>query len=755
MATYGVAIKDATFTSSGAVADALRFTWELKSQSTTNNASYVDWKLELVSYQYGAISSSTAKAWTVKVNGTEYSGTSYIGINANSTKLLASGSTTIPHNADGKKTFYYSFSQYFGISFNGSIGTVSGTGSGTLEFIARASQPSLITFPDSTANVGYFGDTISIHMNRASSSFTHRVRYEFGSSSGVCIDAETGKQATAVGTGFRWTVPTSFMNLLPSSTSGSGRIYVDTYNGSELVGTEYTGFTASVPASVKPTVSMALDDTTGIDDVYGSPVANLSSIKMTANWTTAYGSAIKTIQITAKGKTNSITPIAGATSFAYTIGKLTASDPSYVKVTVTDKRGRSASAEYTMTVQDYSAPAITDLAVHRCDADGNEDEDGDYVKATFSATVSSMSAKNTATYTLKYKKSTASAYTSVSLSDLANNYAPSNYSKVFPADGNSSYDVTIVAKDLHGEGTRSTSASTAFVLYNAHPSGTGWRFGGVAEKENTLQNDLSLNQVGNTYAFQPGAFNGEKGYTLLAAITLTALNVNAPIVFVINRRGAMCPMTVHARFASSSTTEDPDLASFVYEGDNYGAFMVKEAPSTWKLYVDNTGGWSNPCLQSWYTTENQKARMTITFPSEQIASLPTPWYRAVPAAMRSILDAFMPVGFVLTLYSHADPNDMYPGTTWVRLSGGFLWASQAGDIIGQTGGERSVTLTVNQIPAHNHGGTYTNAGDSTKTHAWLASGGSAMAYESVDTGGGQAHNNMPPYIQVSIWRRTA
>jgi microcystin-dependent protein len=113
------------------------------------------------------------------------------------------------------------------------------------------------------------------------------------------------------------------------------------------------------------------------------------------------------------------------------------------------------------------------------------------------------------------------------------------------------------------------------------------------------------------------------------------------------------------------------------------------------------------------------------------------------------------VGFVLTLYSHADPNEMYPGTTWARLSGGFLWASQDSDIIGQTGGAKEVTLTVDQIPSHTHGSVYSGNASGTKTHAWLASGGTAMAYGTVATGGGKAHNNMPPYIQVSIWRRTA
>jgi microcystin-dependent protein len=110
---------------------------------------------------------------------------------------------------------------------------------------------------------------------------------------------------------------------------------------------------------------------------------------------------------------------------------------------------------------------------------------------------------------------------------------------------------------------------------------------------------------------------------------------------------------------------------------------------------------------------------------------------------------------VLTLYSHADPNDMYPGTTWVRITNGFLWAVDSSGTIGLTGGAKEVTLTVDQIPAHSHGSVYSGNVSGTKTHAWLASGGTAMAYGTVAAGGGQAHNNMPPYVQVSIWRRTA
>ena len=344
---------------------------------------------------------------------------------------------------------------------------------------------------------------------------------------------------------------------------------------------------------------------------------------------------------------------------------------------------------------------------------------------------------------------------------------------ILAADSNYSYDIKVTIADRHDKDSRTTPVSTAFTLYNVHPRGTGWRFGGVAEKENTLQNDLSLNQVGNTYAFQPEAFSGDKGYTALATIKLNTLNVNAPIVFKINRRGALCPMDVYVRFASSSDTTDPPLGSITYEGDNYGAFLIKVATSTWTLYVDNTSGWSNPCLQGWYTTENQKARMSIEFPNEQLAGTDTDalkehsvdgkFYRATPAVMQSIIDCLLPVGMIIQLYSHADPNTMYPGTTWERITNRFLWGCDADGDIGITGGEKTHTLTVNEIPSHLHEVPVANENTGSATTqtdiAVYRSKNQSTNYVgnigSKAVGGGQAHNNMPPYIQVSIWRRTA
>ena len=272
----------------------LYFSWDISSQSLANNTSTVSWKMWMVSSEYGAINSTAPKDWAVTVNGQKYSGTNYIGMSANSSKTLASGSTKIAHKADGTQSFSFSFSQQINIMFDGTeVLTITGSGTGTLDTIPRASQPSCVTWPEHTQNVGEFGDTISIHMNRKSSDYTHTVRYAYGSL--------TGTIATGVTTGTTWTIPLSFMDLIPNATSGSGTIYVDTYVGSTLVGTKYCGFTATVPASVVPACSLTLEDITGVDDIYGSPVQGLSKIKITVNTTPAYKSPIVSYAVSANG----------------------------------------------------------------------------------------------------------------------------------------------------------------------------------------------------------------------------------------------------------------------------------------------------------------------------------------------------------------------------------------------------------------------------------------------------------------------
>ncbi len=118
--------------------DDLIFDWTRTSVSEVNNTSTITWKLLLRSTESGDISSSVSKDWAVHINGTVYEGTNSVAISNNTTKTLASGTTTIAHNYDGTKSFSVWFSQEFAITFAGKyIGTISKTASITLDPIQR------------------------------------------------------------------------------------------------------------------------------------------------------------------------------------------------------------------------------------------------------------------------------------------------------------------------------------------------------------------------------------------------------------------------------------------------------------------------------------------------------------------------------------------------------------------------------------------------------------------------------------------
>ena len=541
--------------------DTLKFSWSESSQSVANNTTTISWKLELIAGSSGRIDSSAKKSWSVTVNGTKYSGTNYIGISNNTTKTLASGTTTITHNSDGTKNFSYAFSQEFAITFSGSyIGTKSGSGTGTLDTIPRKSSLS--------ASNGTLNTAQTLTVTRQATSFTHTITYKCGTASGTIA---TKSSSTSIS----WTPPLSLASQNTTGTSVSVVLTITTYSGDTSIGSNTKTISCTIPSSVKPSCTFTLEDTTGIDDIYGSPVQGLSKIKVTVTATQAYGSAIDSCSISIDGKKYS-----GLTA---TTGVLTVSGKSTVTATVKDKRGRSGPVSYDMNVQAYSAPAVTAFTAKRCNADGTLNKRGGYIIATFSAKVSSMGSENTAKYQLKYKKSSATSYTTVTLSDVANSYNVSSYSYIFSAEAGSSYNVAIEARDRHNNSTpatRSAKVPTAsailswrgFKTSNGIEDGIG--IGKVPDKANVLQvgwetefDNVTI-QKGNHYCFSSIGAADTDGYILMARITVTATNSDSPITFVFGRRKAAAPMTVHVLFNATADT-DPGRASIRYEGDNY------------------------------------------------------------------------------------------------------------------------------------------------------------------------------------------
>ena len=442
----------------------LKFNWEIISQSVANNASTISWNLQLISGSDGRIDSSTSKKWTVTVNGTTYSGTNTVGIANNTTKTLASGTTTIAHAENGTKTFSYSFSQQFSITFSGTnIGTKSGSGSGTLNTIARKSSLA--------ASNGTLGTAQILTVSRQSSDFTHTITYACGSASGTIA---TKSSSTSVS----WTPPLTLASQNTTGTSVNVTFTITTYTGSTSIGTSTKTISCSIPSSVKPTVSLAVSDAAGYSGTYGGYIQGISKFKVVVTASGNQGSTIKAYKSTADGKTY--------TTASFTTDVIAGSGTLTISVTVTDSRGRTATASTTVTVLAYTAPKITSLTVNRCDASGNSDTSGAYLAVVFSNSVTSLNSKNTATYTVQYKKTSASTYTTQTLTNYAGQLSVSNGKFIFSADTASSYNIILTVEDSFKSSSKTATGSSAKKLWSILQQGLGFAFGKVAELEGVL-----------------------------------------------------------------------------------------------------------------------------------------------------------------------------------------------------------------------------------------------------------------------------
>ena len=190
---------------------------------------------------------TTPSGWDIG-SWTDYNG-SYIGTTANTfngtipnfsgTRWLVENKTfTVEHNADGTgtATIYWKW----GVNSPwGGYENPSGSFSITLPTIARATTPTL------SATSVQMGKSITVTMNRASSAFTHKLKYT--------INGTTKDIASGLGTSYTWTVP-DLVSLMPDATSGKATITCETYNGTAKVGSKTVSLTIKVYSASEPTL---------------------------------------------------------------------------------------------------------------------------------------------------------------------------------------------------------------------------------------------------------------------------------------------------------------------------------------------------------------------------------------------------------------------------------------------------------------------------------------------------------------------
>jgi hypothetical protein len=666
------------------------------SQSQTSNSSVVRilWKSTQTGDSWNGYT-RTAKYYVSRNGGAEEEFSVSYTLPKGTTKTILDTTITVKHTSTGAG----SVKVRTWMDTNISAGVVTQSKTLTLEPIALKSTVE--------ASNGTLGTAQELTVTRQNSSFTHTITYKCGTVSGT-ICTKSGS------TSIDWTPPLSLASQNKTGTSVSVTFNITTYNGSTSVGSDTKTISCAIPVSVKPSCTVALADVTGIDATYGSPVQGLSKLKITVTAQTAYGSDIAAYSVDANG--------AKYTTETATTGALAESGKFKVVATVKDKRGRSGSATATLDVLPYSSPKVSALSVHRCDADGAENDQGEYVRVVFSASVSDLSGLNQARYTLKYKASTTSTYTTVEFSDLNHIYTVTDRAYILPADSNVSYDIEVTAADNHGTYSRATSASTAFTLMNWHTAGNGVGIGKVSEKKNTLEVALDGSFQGPVYgkvyglSTLPSIPNGADlndyltpGCYAVQAVATAKTVANMP---------AESAGRLFVSIANGSTESENGL--WVYLEQRFVPISYGSEAADKPAYVRHI---SRDGSETW------KYR---------------PW-------INEALKAY-PIGSIHLRYDHLDPTDLFGGT-WKRITGTFLLGIDSEETIGATGGgtlgeQLGVTGT-------EFGGIMDKGSGSYSARIVVTEYGNANPDTSYRSLAKMGVNTLPPYIQISIWRRTA
>ena len=186
-------------------------------------------------------------------------------------------------------------------------------------------------------------------------------------------------------------------------------------------------------------------------------------------------------------------------------------------------------------------------------------------------------------------------------------------------------------------------------------------------------------------------------------------------------------------------------------------------------YLPTTGGTMTGAI----TTKGIKLTSGTDFGSSLPSSMQSNQLFFQTLGSNYILDNVYPIGSIYMSVNSTNPKNLFGGT-WEQIQGKFLFGMNSSYPAGSTGGEITHKLTQGEMPKHNHDGLYysyiatensvtLNSGTVSYHVPWGSSdyagdcgpGTGKAELVTGEAGGGAAHNNMPPYLSVYIWKRTA
>lgn len=458
--------------------------WE-DSYSIENNTSRVYWWVGIRSNTQYHNHQGLSEHYKVVVNGSTVHDASHtVSCGSGQTVGIADGYTTVSHNADGSKSISVSASFSCDNTSYYAPRTGSCSGSLTLTTIPRASSIS-IDSPSIEC-----GNTININGSSASKNFTHKIYATWNGKTSELVTIASGTTTPS----FSYTIPTSWEKDLPNSTSGIATFTLETFSGSNSVGSKSVNATIKVRSGVVPSIdSIKITDANSVCAGIGQIVQSQSRLKFAITYSGAQGSTVTSVSTKFEGQTYN--------SSSFTTGTVQGSGTLSYVITVTDSRGRTASKSDSVTVSAYSSPSLTNVTARRANSSYTVDEaSGTYALLHFKVGFTSLTGKNVTSFYIQYRASGASSWTKINSWD--NNYTLEQDYKAgnLFTSTTSTYEIAFGVKDsfMSDYSWKVVTVTPTYTLINFGKDGKSLTFFGQdGNNANTLtiNGDLAINSV--------------------------------------------------------------------------------------------------------------------------------------------------------------------------------------------------------------------------------------------------------------------
>lgn len=458
--------------------------WE-DSYSIENNTSRVYWWVGIRSNTQYHNHQGLSEHYKVVVNGSTVHDASHtVSCGSGQTVGIADGYTTVSHNADGSKSISVSASFSCDNTSYYAPRTGSCSGSLTLTTIPRASSIS-IDSPSIEC-----GNTININGSSASKNFAHKIYATWNGKTSELVTIASGTTTPS----FSYTIPTSWEKDLPSSTSGIATFTLETFSGSNSVGSKSVNATIKVRSGVVPSIgTVSISDTNSICTGIGQYVQSQSRLKFSIATSGSQGSTVTSVSTKFEGQTYN--------SSSFTTGTVQGSGTLSYVITVTDSRGRTASKSGSVTVSAYSSPTLTNVTAKRANSSYVVDEaSGTYALLHFKVGFTSLTGNNATSFYIQYRASGASSWTKINSWD--NNYSLEQDYKAgnLFTSATSSYEVAFGVKDsfMSDYSWKVVTVTPTYTLINFGKDGKSLTFfgqDGNSANTLTINGDLAINSV--------------------------------------------------------------------------------------------------------------------------------------------------------------------------------------------------------------------------------------------------------------------